>query len=311
MARHRPAPWCRQPAAAAAARCAVVCVPTPTPRVAPALSNAQHAAAAAGDRRRRAPVVGTPAPSVGNRWRAGRCDGAGAKSRPAAASGQAGGDRRPGRLGSGGLKRPHVAHAPRRASVRRGQGDRRGRQCGCRAARRSLSLRERRRGAPPEHEICAPPPFSPRHPSQTWISALEIPLLALDPPSDSQPCDGQVRALLEHGADPNTSFLNHSALALAVRCCSSQATTALLEARANVDNKDPQGWTALMHAIDAHEPAFSREHVLVQRLVADRRRRCLRTAPQQPSWWRPRLSSLLLTPKRILSRPLSTTGAAA
>ena len=78
----------------------------------------------------------------------------------------------------------------------------------------------------------------------------------------------EVRELLEHGASPNTSFLHHSALALAVRCCSSQASKALLDARANVDSKDPQGWTALMHAIDAHSPTFSRETILVQLLDA-------------------------------------------
>lgn len=78
----------------------------------------------------------------------------------------------------------------------------------------------------------------------------------------------EVRELLEHGASPNTSFLHHSALALAVRCCSSQASKALLDARANVDSKDPQGWTALMHAIDAHSATFSRETILVQLLDA-------------------------------------------
>ena len=78
----------------------------------------------------------------------------------------------------------------------------------------------------------------------------------------------EVRELLEHGASPNTSFLHHSALALAVRGCSSQTSQALLDARANVDSKDPQGWTALMHAVDAHSATFSREAVVAQLLDA-------------------------------------------
>ena len=78
----------------------------------------------------------------------------------------------------------------------------------------------------------------------------------------------EVRELLEHGASPNTSFLHHSALALAVRGCSSQTSKALLDARANVDSKDPQGWTALMHAVDAHSATFSREAIVAQLLDA-------------------------------------------
>ena len=78
----------------------------------------------------------------------------------------------------------------------------------------------------------------------------------------------EVRELLEHGASPNTSFLHHSALGLAVRGCSSQTSKALLDARANVDSKDPQGWTALMHAVDAHSASFSREAIVAQLLDA-------------------------------------------
>ena len=43
----------------------------------------------------------------------------------------------------------------------------------------------------------------------------------------------------EHGADPNTSFLNHSALALAVRCWPHSAARAVRAARVEPTDAAP------------------------------------------------------------------------
>ena len=80
----------------------------------------------------------------------------------------------------------------------------------------------------------------------------------------------KVRALLARGASPNAAFIDNSALIHAVRSCEPGVTQALLDAGAELDKKDPRGWTALMHAIDAHSPAedLSREGVMLQLLDA-------------------------------------------
>ena len=78
----------------------------------------------------------------------------------------------------------------------------------------------------------------------------------------------EVRALLMRGASPNAAFLDRPALALAARKCEPGVTQALLEAGALLDKKDTLGWTPLMHAIDAHCAACSREAILMQLLDA-------------------------------------------
>lgn len=78
----------------------------------------------------------------------------------------------------------------------------------------------------------------------------------------------EVKALLARGASPNAAFLDRCALALAARKCEPGVTRALLEAGALIDQKDLRGWTPLMHAVDAHCAAFSREAVLMLLLDA-------------------------------------------
>jgi len=75
-------------------------------------------------------------------------------------------------------------------------------------------------------------------------------------------------ALLQRGASPNASFLDRCVLSTAARNCAPAVTQALLAAGAIVDKKDGRGWTALMHAIDAHSPTHSREAVLALLLDA-------------------------------------------
>ena len=78
----------------------------------------------------------------------------------------------------------------------------------------------------------------------------------------------RVRALLGRGARAEAAFLDTTALALAARTCAPGVARALLAAGAVLDKKDARGWTALMHAIEAHGPACPREAVLMALLDA-------------------------------------------
>ena len=78
----------------------------------------------------------------------------------------------------------------------------------------------------------------------------------------------EVRALLQRGANPDAAFLDHSALAVAARTCAAGVVKALVNAGATLDMKDAWGWTCLMHAIDAHTSACSREAVVMVLLDA-------------------------------------------
>ncbi len=73
----------------------------------------------------------------------------------------------------------------------------------------------------------------------------------------------EVAGLLARGASADAAMIGGgTALAIAARRCASSAVEALLMYGASVDLKDELGWTALMHAIDAHSPGFSREQVI-------------------------------------------------
>lgn len=78
----------------------------------------------------------------------------------------------------------------------------------------------------------------------------------------------EVRALLLRGADPDASFLDRGALAVAARNCSHEVVKVLIDANATLDLKDGRGWTPLMHAIDAHTASTSREAVVTLLLDA-------------------------------------------
>mmetsp|Transcript_8136 Transcript_8136/g.25418 ORF Transcript_8136/g.25418 Transcript_8136/m.25418 type:complete len:162 (+) Transcript_8136:850-1335(+) len=70
----------------------------------------------------------------------------------------------------------------------------------------------------------------------------------------------EVEALVRRGASPRTSLLGCGpVLSISARRCSREVTRLLLEARAEVDEKDSRGWTPLMHAIDAHSADNPRE----------------------------------------------------
>src|SRR5690349_7938845 len=62
---------------------------------------------------------------------------------------------------------------------------------------------------------------------------------------------GEVRALLEHGAPPETATEGWSPLMWAARSGEEESVRLLVEAGADPDRQDegPNGWTPLLHAV--------------------------------------------------------------
>jgi len=68
----------------------------------------------------------------------------------------------------------------------------------------------------------------------------------------------EVSALLHRGASARTALLDSGpVLSLSARHCSAGVSKLLMDAGAEVDEKDSRGWTPLMHAVDAHTPTHS------------------------------------------------------
>ena len=104
--------------------------------------------------------------------------------------------------------------------------------------------------------------------AEAAVARVGSPGAALLAAVSRSPSAVEVRALLLRGADPDASFLDRSALAMAARTCSPEVVKVLIDANATLDMKDGRGWTPLMHAIDAHTLSSSREAVVSMLLDA-------------------------------------------
>ena len=145
------------------------------------------------------------------------------------------------------------------SGVKRGEEDRRmlrERIAGLTAE--DLTLQEKRAALESEPENAAT-----AEAAEAAVSAAGSPEAALLAAVSRSASPAEVRAILRRGANPDAAFLDRGALAVAARHCALGVVQVLVDAGAMVDMKDGRGWTPLMHAIDAHTTAFSREAVII------------------------------------------------